>query len=78
MRSKTERVILWDLLPILGRGIRVPCFDNKGVPKVDIIDDFGQCENINSKFIDKKRKNENKCKYHSKMDRAIVIKRRKK
>ncbi len=64
MRSKTERVICGTCQ--YWTGTRVPCFDNKGVPKVDIIDDFGQCENINSKFIDKKRKNENKCKYHSK------------
>ena len=64
MRRKTDRVICGTCQYWTGK--RVPCFDKNGVPKVDIIDYFGQCENINSRFVDEKRKNDNSCKYHSK------------
>ena len=64
MRSKTDRVIcgtcdFWT-------GNRVPVFDSQGVPKVDIFDRIGQCENQNSRFVDQVRNCDKNCKNHSK------------
>ena len=59
MRSKTSRAIcgtceFWT-------GNREPVFDSKGVPKIDIIDKTGLCQNINSNFTDEIRKRDNNC-----------------
>ena len=47
-------------------GERLPVFDSYGTPKVDIIDNVGQCENVASKFCDNPRKQTAKCKHFSK------------
>ena len=64
MRSKTERAICGTCQYWTGK--KVPCFDKKGMPKVDIFDEFGQCENANGNFFDKQRKKDNKCQHYSK------------
>lgn len=64
MRSKPDRVICGTCQYWTGK--RTPCFDKNGIPKVDIIDDIGQCENVNSKFLDMPRKKQLNCQYHSK------------
>ena len=53
MRSKTDRAIcgtceFWT-------GNRQPVFDKKGNPKIDIIDEKGFCQNVNSRFLDSLR-----------------------
>lgn len=64
LRSKTDRIIcgtceFWT-------GNRMPVFDPKGIPKVDIIDDIGQCENQNSRFTDEIRNKDRNCINYSK------------
>lgn len=61
---KTERTICGTCEYWTGK--RNPIFDKKGMPKVDIIDKMGQCENINSIFLDKERREELNCKHFSK------------
>ena len=64
MRSKTDRKICGTCEYWTGN--RVPVFDSKGTPKVDILDLYGLCENQNSKFKETSRINKYNCKYHSK------------
>lgn len=64
MRSKTDRVIcgtceFWT-------GMRNPVFDSKGIPKIDIIDNLGLCQNPCSSFCDVERKNHLNCIRYSK------------
>ena len=47
-------------------GAREPVFDRMGEPKVDIVDLEGECQNIQCKFVDQKRKSQLKCKHYSK------------
>ena len=48
-------------------GKRIPVFDEKGNPKVDIFDIFGVCENENSKrFCGAVRDQRLNCKHYSK------------
>lgn len=48
-------------------GCREPVFDKNGEPKVDIVDDFGVCENINSRrFFGKMRDQRLSCTHFSK------------
>ena len=59
MRSRTDRTIcgtceFWT-------GNRQPVFDKNGNPKIDIIDDSGFCQNVNSNFLDTIRKCGYKC-----------------
>lgn len=64
MLSKTERQICgtceyWT-------GARNPIFDVRGIPKIDICDDFGLCQNQFSRFVDTSRKRDSKCVRYSK------------
>lgn len=47
-------------------GAREPVFDVKGIPKVDITDDVGNCENEGSRFCGQMRKKSASCKDFSK------------
>ena len=47
-------------------GDREPVFDAKGQPKIDIRDEFGNCEKVGSRFCGQKRKKSLKCKHFSK------------
>ncbi len=47
-------------------GNRMPVFDSLGIPKVDIIDTIGQCENVASRFFEDSRMQNAKCKHFSK------------
>ena len=47
-------------------GKRNPVFDKKGRARIDIIDDVGLCENVNSKFLDESRRQERMCCRYSK------------
>lgn len=47
-------------------GAREPVFDAKGIPKVDITDDVGNCENEGSRFCRQMRKKSASCKDFSK------------
>ena len=64
MRSKTDRQICGTCQYWTGK--REPVFDAKGNPKIDITDEEGNCENVSSRFYDKKRMKQAKCKYYSK------------
>lgn len=64
MRSKTDRKICGTCEYWIGE--RKPVFDAKGNPKIDIYDDKGLCQNQNSNFTDKSRKNNLNCKSYSK------------
>lgn len=55
MRSKTDRKICGTCEFWIGN--RIPVFDAKGIPKIDILDDYGICQNQNSRFTDEKRSN---------------------
>ena len=47
-------------------GNRDSVFDSNDIPKVDIFDNEGICENVMSKFCDQKRKQKLNCKNYSK------------
>lgn len=47
-------------------GAREPVFDAKGTPKVNITDDYGDCEKVGARFYGQSRKKSAKCKYFSK------------
>ncbi|MDO5153917.1 MAG: hypothetical protein Q4D50_11265 [Eubacteriales bacterium] len=64
MQSKTDRVICGTCEYWTGN--RCPSFDKNGVPKIDIIDKTGLCENQASRFIDQQRQNDQKCIHFSK------------
>lgn len=64
MRSKTEREICGTCEYWTGE--RDPVFDKKGIPKIDIIDQNGICENVHSNFLDRPRKCDAKCVRYSK------------
>lgn len=64
MRSKTNRMICGTCEYWVGD--RKPVFDKNGTPKIDIYDSNGLCQNQNSRFVDKIRKNTLNCKYYSK------------
>ena len=64
MRSKTDRQICGTCEYWTGE--RNPVFDSKGMPKIDIIDDFGLCQNPVSRFVDGERKNGANCVHYSK------------
>lgn len=64
MISKTDRVICGTCQFWTGK--RAPSFDKKGIPKVDIVDKIGNCENENSQMCGKERSNQLKCKHFSK------------
>lgn len=64
MRSKTDRKICGTCEFWIGN--RIPVFDTKGIPKIDILDDYGICQNQNSRFTDEKRSNKLNCKNYSK------------
>lgn len=65
MRSKTDRIMCGTCQ--FWTGNRIPIFDQKGVPKVDILDPNGNCENeACSRFCGQKRECQKRCKYFSK------------
>ncbi len=64
MRSKTNRMICGTCQFWTGK--RDPVFDSHGIPKIDIYDRIGQCENQNSRFIDAARNCDKCCKNYSK------------
>jgi len=65
MASKTDRIMCGTCQYWIGK--RNPIFDAKGMPKVDIVDEIGECQNGNSeKFCGVLRKKEAKCKHFSK------------
>lgn len=64
MRSKTDRIICGTCQFWTGK--REPVFDKKGTPKIDIIDEIGLCQNVNSTFLDEKRKKQLNCCRYSK------------
>ena len=47
-------------------GERNPVFDKNSIPKIFIKDKIGICQNVNCKFIDKKRKYDSSCVKYSK------------
>ena len=47
-------------------GKRDPVFDRKGVPKIDISDTRGNCENCSSRFFDTSRARDAQCVKYSK------------
>lgn len=59
MRSKTDRKICGTCEFWTGK--RSPIFDKNGNPKIDIFDNYGDCQNQNSKFTDIVRKNTASC-----------------
>lgn len=63
MRSKTDRVICGTCEYWTGK--RMPVFDNKGNPKIDIYDEFGMCEHPYIKEGQSRRR-DLKCIRHSK------------
>lgn len=64
MRSKTDRRICGTCEHWIGE--RKPIFDQNGTAKIDIIDNFGCCQNPVSKFIDGERQKDANCVHHSK------------
>lgn len=52
-------------------GERMPIFDKNGVPKINITDSIGICNNICSKFTDKVRKKDLNCKAYSKWSEIL-------
>lgn len=69
MRSKTERIMCgtceyWT-------GSRNPVFDSKGNPKIDIIDQTGNCECAQSSKHDQVRKYELKCNRYCKWSEIL-------
>ncbi len=64
MVSKTERKICGTCEFWTGK--RKPIFDQKGKPKVDIIDEVGECQNVVCSFCDKSRKKDRVCQHYSK------------
>ncbi len=53
-------------------GKRAPIFDVNNNPVVDIIDSFGECQNVNSRFCDKKARTKSKMHTFLKVDRIIL------
>lgn len=47
-------------------GKRIPVFDVNGNPKLDILDTEGNCENVNSRFLDTVRNLDRNCNNYSK------------
>ena len=63
MRSKTDRVICGTCQYWTGK--REPVFASKGIPKIDIFDDYGLCEHPHVAEGQSRRK-DLKCVRHSK------------
>ena len=59
MRSKTDRIMCGTCQYWTGN--RDAVFDKKGVPKVEIHDNRGICENVNSRFCDEQRYSDSSC-----------------
>ena len=64
MRTKTDRIICGTCEYWTGK--REPVFDSKSQPKVDIFDEFGNCECSNSSKYEQKRKKDLNCKCYFK------------
>ena len=64
MLSKTDRKICGTCQFWTGK--RDPVFDRKGVPKIDISDTRGNCENCSSRFFDTSRARDAQCVKYSK------------
>jgi len=47
-------------------GAREPVFNARGEPKVNIIDDYGNCEKEGCRFCDQRRKKSARCKHFTK------------
>lgn len=47
-------------------GERNPIFNGKSEPMLDIIDDYGNCENYSSRFCGQRRRDDNTCCHYSK------------
>ncbi len=47
-------------------GKRIPVFDVNGNPKLNIFDKEGNCENVNSRFLDTVRNLDRNCNNYSK------------
>lgn len=64
MRCKTDRKICGTCEYWTGE--RNPVFSSKGVPKIDVCDNTGICQNVHSRFTDKERKKDSCCIHYSK------------
>lgn len=64
MRCKTDRKICGTCEHWIGK--REPVFDQNSNPKIDILDNYGLCNNPNSRFVDLERRYDLKCVYFSK------------
>lgn len=69
MRCKTDRAICGTCQYWTGR--REPVFDSKGNPKVDIFDENGSCECVQSSKYEQARKKDLRCKCYYKWTEII-------
>jgi len=64
MISKTDRKICGTCEYWTGE--RKPIFDRNGIPKINIIDNYGVCNHATSVFVDEQRRKDLNCKNFSK------------